>query len=173
MSSRRLTSPVPSSRPPEDGSAALPPNATFSQRLKYLIKSYGWYAAGVYFVLSALDFTVAFVGISLLGADQVAHATTYVKETILEILQTRPPEPSSGEVERVEVERGQEGLYAMIVLAYTIHKTLFLPVRIGLTATLTPRLVGWLRARGWAGGEGTMRAAQEMRSRLRRRKADE
>lgn len=62
---------------------------------------------------------------------------------------------------------GQEGLYAMLVLAYTVHKTLFLPVRVGLTAALTPKLVGWLGRRGWAGGAGTKRAAQEFRDRIR------
>jgi len=62
---------------------------------------------------------------------------------------------------------GQEGLYAMLVLAYTVHKTLFLPIRVGLTATFTPRLVRWLETRGWAGGAGTRRAAKEMRDRMR------
>ena len=62
---------------------------------------------------------------------------------------------------------GSEGIWAMVVLAYTIHKTLFLPVRVGLTAAVTPRLVGWLRSRGWAGSAGTKRAAQEMRERIR------
>jgi hypothetical protein len=55
----------------------------------------------------------------------------------------------------------------MLVLAYTIHKTLFFPVRVGLTAGLTPKLVGWLSRRGWAGGAGTRRAAMEMRDKLR------
>jgi hypothetical protein len=36
-------------------------------------------------------------------------------------------------------------------LAYTIHKTLFLPVRVGLTAAWTPKLVKWLTLRGWIG----------------------
>jgi hypothetical protein len=56
----------------------------------------------------------------------------------------------------------------MLVLAYIVHKT-FLPIRMGLTAVCTPRLVNWLRARGWVGGEGTRRAVQEMRDRLRDR----
>ncbi|KAI6033050.1 hypothetical protein F5J12DRAFT_712568 [Pisolithus orientalis] len=171
ISAPRLTSPPPSS--PSDGSStSLPPDATLSQRLKYLMKSYGWYAAGVYLVLSTLDFTVAFIGVNLLGAEQVSQAAAYIKETVLGVLRTQSPEVSGEETERVS-GGGHEGLYAMLVLAYTIHKTLFLPVRIGLTAALTPRLVGWLRARGWAGGEGTRRAAQEMRERLRGRRNDD
>lgn len=53
-----------------------------------------------------------------------------------------------------------------------MHKTLFLPLRVGLTAYLTPRLVGWLRTRGWAGGEGTRRAGREIRERLKERREE-
>lgn len=73
------------------------------------------------------------------------------------------------EMTKVVATGGQESLYAMLLLAFTVHKTLFLPVRIGVTAAFTPRLVKWLRAKGWAGGEGTRRAMQEMRERLRDR----
>lgn len=145
-----------------------PPDATVSQRLKHLVKSYGWYALGVYLVFSALDFTVAFVGIKLLGAEQVSQATAYVKQAVFGFLQHKQPEPGRDETENAAASNGShEGLYAMLVLAYTIHKTLFLPVRVGLTATLTPRIVGWLRARGWAGGQGVKQAAQETRERIR------
>lgn len=152
-------------------SSELPPNATLSQRLKHLIKSYGWYALGVYTVLSVVDFGVAFAGINLIGAQQVAQFTASAKEAVLSLVHSRPPEPGQEDMDstvRSVEQGGNEGLYAMLLLAYTIHKTLFVPVRIGLTAGLTPRLVGWLRQRGWAGGAGTRRAATEMRDRLRR-----
>ncbi|KAG5652239.1 hypothetical protein H0H81_005733 [Sphagnurus paluster] len=151
----------------------LPPNATLSQRLKHLVKSYGWYALGVYMVLSALDFGVAFAGVNLLGAEYVSQVATGVKETIAGVLHSHPPEPGLDEIESMKgraAQGGQEGLYAMLVLAYTIHKTLFLPVRVGLTAAFTPKLVGWLTRRGWSGSAGTMRAAAEMRERLRERR---
>ncbi|KAJ7072483.1 hypothetical protein C8F01DRAFT_1216128 [Mycena amicta] len=125
------------SPPPE----SLPPDASRMQRLKHLFRSYGFYALGVYFVLSVLDFGLAFGLIHIIGAEYVEHLTKSAKDL--------------------------EGLYAMLILAYTVHKTLFLPLRVGLTAWLTPTLVGWLRQRGWAGGAGTMRAATEMRERLR------
>jgi len=123
----------------------------------------------VYFILSTLDFGVAFVGINLLGAEQVSRLAATVKELTAGFLHSKPPEPGRDEIDSPNGGGGgHEGLYAMIVLAYTIHKTLFLPVRVGLTAALTPRLVGWLRGRGWAGGEGTKRAAREMRDRMRK-----
>ena len=65
---------------------------------------------------------------------------------------------------------GREGLWAMAVLAYTIHKTVFLPFRVGVTAAVTPKFVGWLAKRGWAGSQGTRRAAQHVRDKYGRNK---
>jgi len=61
---------------------------------------------------------------------------------------------------------GREGLIAMVILAYTVHKTLFLPFRVGLTAVLTPKLVNWLTMRGWTGRAGTARAATHMKGKM-------
>lgn len=124
-------------------------------------------------MLSVLDFGVAFAGVNLLGADYVAQVAATVKASVASVLHSKPPEPGRDEIDsaRQDVRQGgSEGLYAMLVLAYTIHKTLFVPVRVGLTAAFTPRLVGWLSARGWAGGAGTRRAATEMRTKLRERR---
>ncbi|TRM69661.1 hypothetical protein BD626DRAFT_16105 [Schizophyllum amplum] len=155
-----------SSKPPPDDHAPLPPNASLSARLKHLIKAYGWYALGVYLLLSVADFSVAFAAVNVFGADRVAAAASAAKTAALGMISSaRPPEPGKDELEPAHARRGNEGLYAMVVIAYTVHKTLFLPVRVGLTAGLTPRLVNWLRSRGWAGGAGTRRAASEMRER--------
>ncbi|TFK75292.1 hypothetical protein BDN72DRAFT_509502 [Pluteus cervinus] len=167
---RPLTTRSPSPDPPH----TLPPDASLSQRLKHLIKSYGWYALGVYAVLTVLDFGVAFAGVNLLGAEYVSRVAASVKGSIYQIFHSKPPEPGRDEIDPSypppgHAAGGNEGLYAMLVLAYTIHKTLFLPVRVGLTAALTPRIVSWLSRRGWAGSAGTRRAAQEMRERLRDR----
>ncbi|KAI0727967.1 hypothetical protein C8Q72DRAFT_419623 [Fomitopsis betulina] len=172
----RLTDSPPRSPPPdESANLDLPPNASLSQKLKHLIKAYGWYALGMYIILSVLDFSVAFAGINVIGAEHVSRVTSAVKDYVSSLIHSRPPEPGREEMESMASHAqggsgGQEGLWAMLLLAYTVHKTLFLPVRVGLTATLTPRVVHWLRARGWAGGEGTKRAAREMRDRMRRDK---
>lgn len=165
--SRLINSPPPSPLDP------LPPNVTLSYRLKHLIKSYGWYALGVYFIISAIDLGVAFAGVNLLGAEYVSQVATNVKDLVIRLIDSHTSEPGKDEVEsatRPPDQPGQEGLYAMLVLAYTIHKTLFLPFRVGLTAALTPKLVGWLAQRGWVGSAGTRRAAVEMRERLRERR---
>ncbi|KIK97218.1 hypothetical protein PAXRUDRAFT_825158 [Paxillus rubicundulus Ve08.2h10] len=157
---------------PNDNGPSLPPDATVSQRLKHLVKSYGCYALGMYLVLSALDFTIAFAGVNLLGAEQVSQVAACVKGVVLGFIHRKPLEDGKDGIDSTTADQGgQEGLYAMLVLAYTIHKTLFLPVRVGLTAALTPKMVGWLRMRGWAGGEGTKRAAREMREKIRNRQS--
>ncbi|CAA7259275.1 unnamed protein product [Cyclocybe aegerita] len=165
----RLNSHQPPSPDPRD---ALPPDASLSQKLKHLIKTYGWYALGVYIAISTLDFSVAFLGVNLLGAEYVSQVAASVKATVSNVLHSRPAEPGKDEMDAVggPAQPGQEGLYAMLVLAYTIHKTLFLPVRVGLTAALTPKLVHWLSRRGWAGTTGARRAASEMREKIRERK---
>ena len=144
---------------------------TFSERLKHLIKSYGWYALGVYLVVGVVDFGVAFAAVNLIGAEHVSRVATAAKESAYGIFSSRPPEPGREEMDKAvsQPDAGaREGLYAMIVLAWTVHKTLFLPLRVGLTAAFTPRLVNWLRSRGWAGSKGTRRAAEELRQRIRR-----
>ncbi|KAJ7287706.1 hypothetical protein C8J57DRAFT_1049191 [Mycena rebaudengoi] len=160
-----------SASPPPDASS-LPPDATRYQRLKHLFKSYGWYALGVYLILSVLDFGVAFGMINIIGAEYVERLSASAKEFALGMLRTKPPEPGLDELDSVPAQGGHEGLYAMILLAYTVHKTLFLPVRVGLTIGVTPPLVGFLRRRGWAGGAGTLRAATHMRERMRSRRGD-
>ncbi|KAK1224223.1 DUF1279 super [Marasmius sp. AFHP31] len=155
-----------SSPPPADD----PAKQSLSQRLKHLIKSYGWYALGVYIVFSTIDFGVAFALINIVGAQHVSHVANTVKQAVANVIHSKPPEPGRDEYDSLSAEgqAGNEGLYAMLVLAYTVHKTLFLPFRVGLTAAFTPRLVGWLRSRGWAGSQGTRRAAEEMRERLKK-----
>ncbi|KAF8514198.1 hypothetical protein BU17DRAFT_52834 [Hysterangium stoloniferum] len=156
---RHTTSPSPTT--PE-------PPQNLSGRLKSLIKSYGWYALGVYVVISTLDFGVAFAAINLLGADYVSSVTSAAKSFVYDLIGHTPPEGPDSKA----AAGGNEGMYAMLVLAYTVHKTLFLPVRIGLTAAVTPRLVGWLRQRGWNGADGARRAGREIRERVRRSSRD-
>lgn len=153
------TSP-PNSPAPSD---KLPENATVTQRLKYTLKKYGWYALGMYIFFSTLDFGITFAAINYLGAEYAAQLAENIKEALPWIFHPpkdpAQPEPSNS---------NREGLYAMLVLAYTIHKTLLLPFRVGMTAAFTPRFVNWLGRKGWAGSSGARRAMDEARQRLRR-----
>jgi uncharacterized membrane protein len=143
----------------------MPKDAPLGQRLKHLMKKYGWYALGVYLAISVVDFGVAFAAINFVGADKVAAATAAVKNAV-KGWTGQAVEEGAEKVEEAAVKKdkgGREGLYAMLVLAYTVHKTLFLPVRVGVTAAITPKFVGFLRTRGWVGSEGARQAGREMR----------
>lgn len=151
---------------PSPGPLEPPPNAPLTVRLKHLIKAYGWYAVGVYITLSTIDFGIAFALINFFGAEQVGQLTAYVKAHILGVLGREPAPVEPGK--EGSTNTGSEGLYAMVVLAYTVHKTLFLPFRAGFTIALTPRFVRWLHTKGWAGGAGALRAVDRVKDKLRK-----
>ncbi|KAG8772777.1 hypothetical protein FRC15_002516 [Serendipita sp. 397] len=164
----RQDSPPPGS---PDASSTIDDNAPLTTRLKTLIKSYGLYAIGVYLVLGVVDFSIAFAAINFLGAEQVGKVTTYIKESVKNVLHGSSPDDSpDGHINGKESPSvvGSEGLYAMIVLAYTVHKVVFLPFRAGMTIAFTPRLVRWLRSKGWTGAGGATRAATHVREKLKR-----
>lgn len=151
-----------------------PPKAqTISQKLKELFTKYGRYAFVMYWVLSAIDFSVAFLGVHLIGADRLLPIKDWVVEQWHKI--RPPPEEERGIIDTAtetaehvahvvtdtvvsgkeaaerKASSGNSILWAEAALAYTIHKILFLPVRVGLTAAWTPKFVKWLTARGWVG----------------------
>ena len=175
ISRPRLTSsPTPPLRSPPLPTSPTSPNVpqTLTGRLKTLIKTYGWYALGVYFVFSTLDFGVAFIAINLLGAGQVAYMAASIKTFFFDAIGHTPADRSGEPDSGTHSTGGSEGLYAMIVLAWTVHKTLFLPIRVGLTAAFTPKFVGWLSKRGWVGTDGALRAGRQIRDRVRRGSRD-
>jgi len=168
MSQSFSTSPPPSPSSSSSSETPLPEDATLTQKLKFLIKRYGWYALGVYIFFSTLDFSITFLAINYLGSAYVTRITNSIKTALPAIFATPDPEAPEQETSH----SGREDLYAMLFLAYTIHKTLLLPFRVGMTAFFTPRFVGWLGKRGWVGTSGARRAAQEMRTKMRRGSKD-
>jgi len=140
------------------------------------MKKYGRHALGVYLFLSAIDFGVAFLGVHLVGAERlekvkdvimdkwrqyrpaletdnelIDDATDKAEKIAREILENAQSGKESNEAPPPKKRNGSTLLWAEAALAYTIHKTLFLPVRVGLTAAWTPKLVKWLTMRGWIG----------------------
>jgi N-terminal acetyltransferase 2 len=176
----RLASTGSTSGPRDSHSQDLPPDASFSQKLKHLIKRYGFYAVGVYLLVGAVDLGLVFATINFVGAEKVSHWVAIAKAHVKALWSSEPDH--GGEVEEAANDaaaaqsnpksagKSNEGIWAMAVLAYTIHKTLLLPFRVGVTATVTPGFVGWLTRRGWAGRQGTMRAAQHVREKYGRNK---
>lgn len=163
---RRAYSTSPSPPPSPTGDSAAP--TTLSGRLKHLIKTHGWYALGVYIGIGLVDFSLSFVAIYLLGADQVGAVTDKLKDQMTQTIGWPAPSSSSHDIGEgtVAVPNHSNSLYAIAILAYGIHKTLFLPVRVGLTAGFTPKFVAFLTRRGWVGKGGLRRAGAHMREKV-------
>ncbi|EJD52849.1 hypothetical protein AURDEDRAFT_111379 [Auricularia subglabra TFB-10046 SS5] len=161
-STRRQLAATPPPPPAGEGAGAGAAPKPFGARLKHLFKTYGLYAVGVYFFIGIFDFGLSFAAINLFGAEHVRALALRVRNVVAGAVGWRQSSESES-----QSQGGNEGLWAMLGLAYLLHKTVFLPFRVGLTAAATPPIVHWLRARGWAGGAGTRRAVQEMRDKVR------
>lgn len=120
--------------------STLPPASegvpTTTSRLKAFIGAYGWFALGAYLFFSALDFSFVFGCVYFLGADRVERMVqdgkAWVMQTMLhrEVIESPKRDTPTG-------AGGREGLGAMIVFSYGIHKTLLIPVRLGCALTHT------------------------------------
>lgn len=140
---------------------------------------------------SAFDFTAVFLAIHFLGAEHIreledaarkavglgkrdlvegeepalpssadgennADAAAQAAKVLKESTQAAPPAASKS-----SKSGGQSALWAEAVLAYTIHKTLLLPFRVGITAAVTPSFVKWLIRMGWAKPNTAVKRAAE------------
>lgn len=137
----------------ETDSDAPPPKASLRERLKFLTRRYGWWALGVYLAASTVDFSLTFLAIHLLGADHIRSLESSLRKSIG--LEQR----NSDSEEAEETKSGGGGIWTEAVLAYTIHKTLLLPVRVAFTAAVTPSFVKWLVKMGWAKANHQVKAA--------------
>ncbi|TIA88900.1 hypothetical protein E3P99_02344 [Wallemia hederae] len=136
-------------KPPPQQSQSL------AQRFKELSKKYGWVAVGVYTAISVLDFSAAFAAVNVVGAERVKVLEKKVLNWVG--LQTQPSDNDGNEKE------DKNSIWAMAVLAYGIHKTLFLPPRLALAAGITPRLVKELQRRGYAVGPNAEKVVARVR----------
>lgn len=147
-----------------------PPSPGIAGKLKDLMTKYGRHALAVYLALSAVDLGLTFLCVHLVGADKIEWVKDYAvaqwrvarygadqarEMRALEVEEQRlkdAEDAAGGKVaEGGKKKKGNAILWAEFALAYGIHKTLLLPVRVGATAAVTPRLVHWLTARGWVG----------------------
>ncbi|TYJ51683.1 hypothetical protein B9479_007733 [Cryptococcus floricola] len=173
--------PTPSPSPP----APSPPPTSAYAKFKALSKKYGSYAIGTYLFLSSLDFSASFLLVHALGAERIEpvlddgkswyRSKRYGPE---EALRLKAEDAKLREEEEEEAKKdGKAGgeknkwfgrtFWAEVILAYTIHKTLLLPFRAGLTVAWTPKLVGWLTKQGWVGKGGLTRAATHAQGKVK------
>ncbi|KAI4114426.1 MAG: hypothetical protein LQ345_004782 [Seirophora villosa] len=152
------------------------PSPSLSQRLRRLTREYGWSAVGVYLALSALDFPFCYLAVRWVGPETVGRWESVILAQLRKGLEVLPfgsgaapenpqgqgaergetkTEGSSGGVgageDEVAVRARQKGdqasLWTQLALAYAIHKSLLIFLRVPLTAALTPKVVKVLR--GW------------------------
>ncbi|CAG8610180.1 1151_t:CDS:1 [Paraglomus occultum] len=137
---------------------------SMADRLKQLTRQYGLGAVFVYVAISTIDLGITFVAVRTAGTERVKKAEDWMMENFggwITIWRNRNTdeknanEDTSGtetrELEKMrEAEReGKPPSWASIfVIAYGIHKVL-VPLRLGLTAAVTPPLVKRLRKMGW------------------------
>nr|XP_019050915.1 hypothetical protein I302_01358 [Kwoniella bestiolae CBS 10118]OCF29845.1 hypothetical protein I302_01358 [Kwoniella bestiolae CBS 10118] len=138
-------------------------------KLKLLFKKYGWYALGIYTLLSTVDCSLTFIAVHTLGAEKIEpifdgviqfYRVRRYGEDEAENMKKIDEEKKEQEIERAKLDGSVEKeknkwfgktFWAELALAYAIHKTLLLPVRAGLTVAWTPKIVNWLTSRGWVG----------------------
>ena len=140
------------------------PRMGILQRLKALMRQYGWWALGMYLVLGGLDCAIRFAVIHFYFGEQIHELEAWLGEWLgplfkknkdkepkedgitAWIRQYLPSEPDKA----TEMEQFIARISTEFVLAYAIHKTLLLPLRAGITIAITPAFVRWLVRRGWA-----------------------
>lgn len=140
----------------EDDSKAR--KGTIRERLRYLMRRYGWWALGVYNAASLVDFSLIFLSIHLLGAQHIRQMEQKVRAYIG--LAQRDEEEDESE-QGGKSSKKSNSMWTEAALAYTIHKTLFLPFRVAFTAAVTPSFVKWLVKMGWARSHAAVRKAAE------------
>lgn len=139
--------------------------------IKALVKEYGYSALGVYLFLSMLDLPLCYMLVHSLGKERIEVYENKLKQTfgfgktddeLRSMQEINKIEEATHEAGRGAESGSAESLigspfgwfsWTEFVLAYGIHKSLFIFVRVPLTAALTPSIVKMLR--GWGFKIGT------------------
>ncbi|KAI9496655.1 hypothetical protein BDB00DRAFT_758112 [Zychaea mexicana] len=109
------------------------------------MKKYGTVGVGVYLALSAVDLSLTMAVISVKGADRVRNMEDWILYKVKGwIGMEHKPEKTTE-----QQQHGKPSFTSLFVIAYGIHKTIFLPVRLSLTAAITPAVARRLRDLGW------------------------
>lgn len=159
------TSTIKDQRQEESKQQQKGPRKSIFQRFRTIMKEYGWWALGVYTFISGIDLSLTFAAIHFFGGEHVEEIEALLFKYIGPIVKKlkreddQPKENAvvtyiknwfSSEENAYEMEHLIARLSGEFVLAFTIHKTLMLPLRSGLTVLITPGFVRWLIKKGWA-----------------------
>lgn len=146
-----------------------PKKAGVVDKIKVLVKQYGYTGVAVYLGISTLDLAATFVIVKAAGMDKIEKAQDWVLDNVggyfgyktsaqkhAEEAQKRQESLDTKNAELDSVDDAQvgaiynkaSGLWSVFVIAYGIHK-LLVPLRVVATSMITPPLVKWLVKRGW------------------------
>lgn len=126
--------------------------------LRALMKEYGYSALGVYLFLSALDLPVCYALVHMAGKEKIEEYENKAKQ-FFGYGKSDEELARMQEINRIEEEHNENASaqdsssmfswfsWTELAIAYGIHKSVFIFVRVPLTAALTPSIVKTLR--GW------------------------
>ncbi|KAI7904751.1 uncharacterized protein BX663DRAFT_530219 [Cokeromyces recurvatus] len=143
-------------------------------KLKELARKYGMAGIVVYLAVGCVDLGITFGVIQLAGLDKVRAIEKSVINTFYNVgerigfekkVDERPvvvvtdgenntlltAAVANEEIDLIKNNNNDTPSFASVfILAYGIHKTLLLPIRLGITAAITPAVVRKLHQMGWA-----------------------
>ncbi|KAG0356216.1 hypothetical protein BGX24_006462 [Mortierella sp. AD032] len=134
-----------------------PQKAGVMDKIKQLVKQYGYTGVAVYLAISTLDLAATFVIVKAAGMEKIEKAQDWVLENIGHYFgyKAKPHTHTTEEdLDKMDDEQvgaiynKASGLWSVFVIAYGIHK-LLVPLRVVATSMITPPLVKWLVKRGW------------------------
>lgn len=142
---KRSQSSSPQNAAHEAKQAAASPG--FRAKLTKLMRENGWVAVGIYTALSLLDFSACFVLVNAVGAEHVRKGEQWIWATLgyPPVIENEQEGGQQPEEKHQHHHHGEQStVWTRLALAYTLHKTLLLPFRVGLTAWITPGTVRYV-----------------------------
>lgn len=113
-------------------------------KFRGFMKKYGPVGAGVYVALSVVDLSLTMGVITVTGADRVKKAEDWILQHVKGMVGMKHERDPEQQVSTATHEKNPSWT-SLFVVAYGIHKTLLLPVRLSLTAAITPSVARYLK----------------------------
>ncbi|KAG0266368.1 hypothetical protein BG011_002488 [Mortierella polycephala] len=133
----------------------------FMDKIKQLIKQYGYTGVAVYFGISMIDLAATFVVVKAAGMEKIEKAQDWAVDHVGKYFGRKktPHNHSEDSKDDIDLDKLDDeqvgaiynkasGLWSVFVIAYGIHK-LLVPFRVVATGIVTPPLVKWLVKKGW------------------------
>lgn len=124
--------------------------------MKKLVKDYGYSALGVYLTLSMLDLPLCYLLVHLMGKEEIQKYENKAKQ-YFGYGKSDEQLAKEQEIDRIQEEHEPEpegGMFPWFswtefAIAYGLHKSVLIFVRVPLTAALTPTIVKTLQRWGF------------------------